>query len=117
MCGITGWGGPVPLDEQVLSRMTAAIHHRGPDDEGYHVEPGKAGLGFRRLSIIDVAGGAQPLYNEDRTVAVTCNGEIYNFQALRERLRARGHKFHTRSDVEVIPHLYEELGIECLQEL
>jgi asparagine synthase (glutamine-hydrolysing) len=117
MCGITGWGGPLPLDKHALRRMTAAIRHRGPDDDGFHVEPGRAGLGFRRLSIIDVAGGAQPLYNEDRTVAVTCNGEIYNFQDLREELRGRGHLFHTRSDVEVIPHLYEELGIDFLHEL
>lgn len=117
MCGITGWAGDVAADETVLRRMCDAIRHRGPDDEGYFVEPGRVGLGFRRLSIIDLEGGNQPLFSEHGDVAITCNGEIYNFQALRLELQRRGHSFRTHSDVEAVVHLYEDRGSACLEEL
>lgn len=117
MCGIAGWGGDVATDEAVLRSMCDAIRHRGPDDEGYWIKPGQVGLGFRRLSIIDLAGGNQPLLSEDRSTAVTCNGEIYNFQELRRQLEQRGHTFRTHSDAETIVHLYEDRGSRCLDEL
>jgi asparagine synthase (glutamine-hydrolysing) len=117
VCGIAGWAGDVDADESVLRRMCDAIRHRGPDDEGYLVEPGRVALGFRRLSIIDLECGNQPLFDERRSTAVTCNGEIYNFQALRRDLERRGHAFRTGSDVETVVHLYEDRGIRCLDEL
>jgi len=117
MCGLAGWAGAVAADEHVLRRMCEAVRHRGPDDDGAHVVPGEVALGFRRLSIIDLVTGSQPLFNERRTVAVTCNGEIYNFPELKDELRSRGHEFRTRSDVETIAHLYEERGPACLEEL
>jgi asparagine synthase (glutamine-hydrolysing) len=101
--------------EQVRS-MTDTIVHRGPDDEGIHVA-GNVGLGMRRLSIIDLAGGKQPIYNEDGSVVVVFNGEIYNFPELRQGLEIRGHKFRTHSDTEVIVHLYEEMGSDCVTKL
>src|SRR5215470_13587557 len=98
--------------------MIGALAHRGPDGVGeYHSPSGLAALGHRRLSIIDLATGGQPIYNEDRTVAVVLNGEIYNFQGLRLLLEAQGHRFATRSDTEVIAHLYEERGVECVRDL
>jgi asparagine synthase (glutamine-hydrolysing) len=112
MCGIygvLGLTGRVAHEAGLLRRMGAAMRHRGPDDEGSLVDEGLL-LGMRRLSIIDVAGGHQPLGNEDDSVLVVCNGEIYNFRQLREQLEARGHRFKTRSDTEVIVHLYEEYG-------
>jgi asparagine synthase (glutamine-hydrolysing) len=119
ICGIVERGGPV--DTEALARMTAAIRHRGPDDDGFHVTSDDAGpgvgLGFRRLSIIDVEGGHQPLSNEDRTVWIVFNGEIYNFRALRADLERRGHRFATNTDTEVIVHLYEELGPRCVEQL
>jgi asparagine synthase (glutamine-hydrolysing) len=117
MCGIAGWAGQVDAGHEELFRMTAALSHRGPDDAGFHLEPGRVGIGFRRLSIIDLAGGAQPIFDEADRRCVTCNGEIYNFQALRARLERWGHRFATHSDTEVIVHLYEELGVECVREL
>ena len=118
MCGIAGMmrehGGG--LDQAVIHRMCGAIAHRGPDDEGVFISGGVA-LGMRRLSIIDVAGGHQPIFNEGQTVAVVCNGEIYNFGELRRDLEQRGHRFSTRSDTEVIVHLYEEYGAECIRHL
>jgi asparagine synthase (glutamine-hydrolysing) len=117
MCGIAGWSGDVGADPGALERMTEAIRHRGPDSDGAHVEPGRCAIGFRRLSIIDLAGGDQPLYSEDRRIVATCNGEIYNFAALREDLRARGHSFRTDSDCEVIPHAYEEWGLAFVERL
>src|SRR4051812_16163463 len=117
MCGIAGWAGSVTADETVLRRMCDALAHRGPDDEGYWVERGRVGLGFRRLSIIDLECGNQPHFDESRTAAVTCNGEIYNFQAIRAELEARGHTLRTDSDVEPIVHLYEERGPACLDAL
>jgi asparagine synthase (glutamine-hydrolysing) len=110
MCGIAGkidFAGTV--DETLLQRMCSVLEHRGPDSRGVHVEHG-VGLGVQRLAIIDVAGGNQPIFNEDRTVAVVLNGEIYNFPALRDELEGRGHLFSSRSDTEVLVHLYEEYG-------
>jgi asparagine synthase (glutamine-hydrolysing) len=107
-------GAPVRLDE--LRRMCAALAHRGPDDEGLYVAPG-VGLGMRRLSIIDLATGRQPVHNEDGTVWAVFNGEIYNFQELRRDLEGRGHSFYTGTDTEVIVHLYEERGAACVESL
>lgn len=103
-------------DARQVRRMCAAMVHRGPDDEGVYAR-GPAGIGMRRLSIIDVAGGHQPIHNEDRTVWVVLNGEIYNFAELRVGLEAGGHRFYTRTDTEVIAHLYEDLGAECVHKL
>jgi len=114
MCGIAGIVSLAPdarVEPDALRTMTAQLVHRGPDDDGHYVDPqARCGLGFRRLSIIDVAGGHQPLGNEDRTVWTVFNGEIYNFRALRAQLERRGHRFATRTDTEVIVHLYEEHG-------
>ncbi len=97
----------------MLHHMTNIMAHRGPDGDGYFVEPG-VGLGFRRLSIIDLETGDQPIANEDHSVTVVCNGEIYNYQELRRNLQANGHRFRTNSDVEVIVHLYEDHGVHCV---
>jgi asparagine synthase (glutamine-hydrolysing) len=94
--------------------MNEALHHRGPDGEGFHIEPG-IGLGHRRLSIIDIEGGRQPMYNEDGSVVITFNGEIYDYEPLRIDLERRGHKFSTRSDTETIIHAWEEWGAECVE--
>ena len=104
------------MDRGILAAMSATMIHRGPDDSGLHVD-GSAGLGMRRLSIIDLEGGAQPMANEDARLWVVCNGEIYNFKELRRELEARGHRFHTRSDTEVIVHGYEEWGFNVLERL
>src|SRR5215510_7950565 len=112
MCGICGLAHSDPtqrVDLDVAQRMRDAIAHRGPDGEGLHVAAGVA-LAHRRLSIIDLAGGAQPLSNEDGTVWVTYNGEIYNFQGLKDSLVKRGHVFRTHCDTEVVVHAYEEWG-------
>ena len=93
-----------------------SIRHRGPDGDGFHVS-GKVALGMRRLSIIDLAGGDQPIFNEDKTIAIVFNGEIYNFRDLRKDLEARGHRFSTHSDTEVIVHLYEDYGDACVDHL
>lgn len=130
MCGITGaiWTEPdLAIDRSVLQRMTDLLRHRGPDDGGFYLSqyrvrppyeplPGVA-LGHRRLSIIDVAGGHQPLCNEDETVWLVFNGEIYNFAALRHRLEGSGHRFRTDSDSETIVHLYEDEGVDCFRHL
>jgi asparagine synthase (glutamine-hydrolysing) len=114
MCGISGmFGRP---DRTTIARMAQAMVHRGPDDDGYYVDD-QVALGFRRLSIIDVAGGQQPLTNEDRSLLLVFNGEIYNHPGLRRRLEARGHHFRTRSDGEVILHLYEEEGTAFIDSL
>lgn len=135
MCGIAGGAWTThgePLDEATLRRMTDVLRHRGPDDDGLYlsgqrdlptgppgarIEATSAALGFRRLSIIDVAGGHQPLSNEDGRVWIVFNGEIYNYRELRPELEARGHRFRTQSDTEVIVHAYEEYGIDCLRRL
>jgi asparagine synthase (glutamine-hydrolysing) len=119
MCGIAGIVNAdrtEPIDAAVIHRMCQAIVHRGPDDEGIFVKQ-NTGLGMRRLSIIDVAGGHQPVFNEDGSIWIVFNGEIYNFPELRPGLEARGHRFSTRSDTEVIVHLYEELGAACVEKL
>ena len=116
MCGITGifdTKGKRDIDRAVLHRMNESQFHRGPDEGGMHVEPG-VGLGHRRLSIIDLSTGQQPLYNEDQSVCVVFNGEIYNYQALIPELQALGHTFHTRSDTEVIVHAWESWGEKCV---
>lgn len=114
MCGITGYLGKG--DQSTLKRMADVIAHRGPDDDGFFID-GEVGLGFRRLSIIDVGGGHQPMFNEDHTVAVVFNGEIYNYGELRDELRQRGHAFATTSDTEVIVHGYEEYGPKIFSRL
>jgi asparagine synthase (glutamine-hydrolysing) len=119
MCGICGIfepGRETAIDPTRIKAMADTIRHRGPDDEGCYTAPG-IGLGFRRLSIIDVEGGHQPLSNEDGTVWIAFNGEIYNFEELNRRYLSSGHSFKTRSDTETIVHLYEELGEECFAEL
>jgi len=119
MCGICGIyepGRETAIECAVLKPMADAIRHRGPDDDGFYTAPG-VGLAFRRLSIIDVNGGHQPLSNEDGTIWIAFNGEIYNFQELNKRYLSTGHTFRTRSDTETIVHLYEELGEACFAEL
>jgi asparagine synthase (glutamine-hydrolysing) len=114
MCGVCGqfnFGSRAPVVRQDIERMTRTIVHRGPDDEGYLLE-GPLGLGFRRLSIIDLAGGHQPMSDAEETVWVIFNGEIYNFQELRQELESRGHPFRTKSDTEVIVHGYKEWGTD-----
>src|SRR5260370_2308320 len=114
MCGIAGMvqtNSDRSVNEAVIHQMCEAIVHRGPDDEGVFVKSG-VGLGMRRLSIIDLAGGHQPIFNEDRSIWIVFNGEIYNFPKLRPELEARGHRFSTHTDTEVIVHLYEEHGAD-----
>jgi asparagine synthase (glutamine-hydrolysing) len=118
MCGIAGIIGQADelVDAADVRRMCKTIIHRGPDDEGIYAV-GPIGLGMRRLSIIDLAGGRQPVHNEDKSIWVVFNGEIYNFPDLRRELEARGHNFYTHTDTEVIVHLYEELGADCIKKL
>ncbi|MDB5104050.1 MAG: hypothetical protein JWP91_1739 [Fibrobacteres bacterium] len=118
MCGIAGILMPegAPLDGMVLRRMTRTLTHRGPDEEGYFEKDGM-GLGHRRLSIIDLSGGKQPLHNEDSSVWTSFNGEIFNYIELREGLIKKGHRFSTQSDTEVIVHLYEEYGTSFVDHL
>ncbi len=118
MCGIAGMVGKRGdvVDAADVRRMCQTIVHRGPDDEGVYAG-GPAGLGMRRLSIIDLSGGRQPIHNEDKSLWVVFNGEIYNFPELRRELEARGHHFYTHSDTEVIVHLYEDMGSDCVQKL
>jgi asparagine synthase (glutamine-hydrolysing) len=124
MCGIAGFADTTirPLEggaegaTRLVRGMCDVIRHRGPDDEGIRVEPG-AGLGMRRLSIIDLSTGHQPIANERETVWVVFNGEIYNYQALRRDLAGRGHRFSTSSDTEVIVHAYEEWGRDAFARL
>jgi len=122
MCGIAGWlrwdGEGVPLE--TLKKITRVLSHRGPDGEGYYAKNFKevsVGLGHRRLKIIDLITGDQPMSNEDKSIWIVYNGELYNFPTLRKELENAGHTFSTRSDTEVIIHLYEEKGIECLEEM
>ncbi|MFF3323429.1 asparagine synthase (glutamine-hydrolyzing) [Streptomyces sp. NPDC002889] len=116
MCGVAGIVSTSPPDPEHVRMMCRLIAHRGPDGEGFHTDA-HAALGMRRLAIIDVAGGDQPVYNEDGTVAAVFNGEIYNFAELRERLVGRGHRFTTNSDTEVLVHLYEEHGEDLVGHL
>ena len=119
MCGIAGFAFTDPrhpVDRELLKRMTDVLRHRGPDADGFHVGPG-VGLGHRRLSIIDLTTGDQPIYNETRSVVIVFNGEIYNFHELARELEARGHTLATRSDTETIVHAYEDFGLECVKRL
>ncbi len=119
MCGIFGFydgGSPTAVDLEVLRSMGDAVRHRGPDDEGFFLD-GPVGLGMRRLSIIDLKTGQQPIHNEDGSLQVVFNGEIYNYRALTQELLERGHTFYSSSDTEVIVHLYEELGKNCVHRL
>jgi asparagine synthase (glutamine-hydrolysing) len=118
LCGISGFvASRFEKDraESTIRAMCRVIRHRGPDDEGYHLEPGVA-LGMRRLSVIDVAGGHQPISNEDGSISIVFNGEIYNFQELRTALEGR-HRFRSRSDTEVVVHLFEDLGVKAVDRL
>ena len=118
MCGITGFvnANGEPIDGSVLERMNHAIIHRGPDEDGFYVHE-NVGLAVRRLSIIDVASGQQPIHNADRSKWIVFNGEIYNYQSLREGLLERDHKLYTKSDTEAVVCLYDEFGPDCLQYL
>src|SRR5271163_1072711 len=119
MCGIAGiveFGRGERVNAAALREMCRVISHRGPDDEGFYSD-GSAGIGMRRLSIVDVAGGHQPISNEDGSLWIVFNGEIYNHLALREQLITRGHRYNTHSDTETLIHLYEEYGAACVQHL
>ena len=118
MCGIAGIvrNDGRPIDEQLLSRMCNAIRHRGPDDDGFYIN-GSVGLGMRRLAIIDLKGGAQPIHNQDRSSWIVFNGEIYNYLELREKLEKLGHTFYTNSDTEAIVHAYDQFGADCPKHL
>src|SRR2546429_786687 len=122
MCGIAGWANldprtpPPDGGEDLLRSMCDRMHHRGPDSEGYLIDDGIA-LGMRRLAIIDLLTGEQPVFNQDRTVAVVLNGEIYNYRELRADLETRGHKFRSESDTEVLPHLYDEYGRDMVNHI
>src|SRR6266850_2250692 len=119
MCGISGWfdaAAERPADRALVQAMTDALRHRGPDGEGFHYGPG-IGLGHRRLAIIDLVTGDQPMFNADQTVAIVFNGEIYNFRELKQELIARNHRFTSASDTEVIVQAWEEWGEACVERL
>ena len=116
VCGIYEYARGIEVSDDLVARMLGTIRHRGPDESGLHVD-GEVGLGSCRLSIIDVAGGRQPIANEDGTIVVVLNGEIYNYRSLARDLRQRGHVFTTATDTEVIVHLYEERGEDLLDQL
>jgi asparagine synthase (glutamine-hydrolysing) len=115
ICGVVSSADPAGLSQEILQKMCLPLHHRGPDDEGYYLDR-NAGLGMRRLSIIDLVNGDQPICNEDGTLWLVFNGEIYNFRQLRTQLEGKGHVFKTNSDSEVILHAFEEFGYECLNQ-
>ena len=114
MCGIVGFTGQ--SDSERLRRMADRIRHRGPDGEGFYSD-GSVNLGMRRLAVIDVSGGDQPIFNESGEIVVVYNGEIYNYEPLRDWLIQKGHRFSTQVDTEVLVHLYEEYGIKLLDHL
>src|SRR2546423_11309435 len=116
MWGTPGCRGRNPPDAGGLRRMCDALVHRGPDQDGFLVA-GSVALGMRRLSIIGIGSGRQPIYNEDRTIAVVYNGEVYNFAELRAELEGTGHRFATATDTECLVHLYEEHGERCVDKL
>jgi asparagine synthase (glutamine-hydrolysing) len=118
ICGIVQVDGPPRevVEAGVLERMTDVMTHRGPNDRGVYAAPGIA-LGVRRLSIVDVAGGHQPVANEDQTIWAVQNGELYNHELVREQLSRRGHRFRSRCDTEILPHLYEDANEELPREL
>ena len=117
MCGIVGifdLSDKRPISHDLVARMNESQLHRGPDEGGFHFEPG-VGLGHRRLSIIDLSTGQQPLYNEDDSVVIVYNGEIYNYRDLIPELSGLGHSFKTKSDTEVIVHAWEQWGEDCVR--
>jgi asparagine synthase (glutamine-hydrolysing) len=117
MCGINGYMNPAGLAQSDIETMNNALRHRGPDDEGLFINAARTvGLGHKRLSIIDLASGQQPITNEDGTLTIVFNGEIYNYAEVKQLLREK-HTFTTQSDTEVILHLFEERGVDCLQYL
>jgi asparagine synthase (glutamine-hydrolysing) len=116
ICGILNFDYENRVDDALIHRMTSVMAHRGPDDDGFLMD-GRVGLGHRRLSIIDLAGGKQPIFNEDGSAGIVFNGEVYNYQELAKELMAKGHVFKTRSDTETIVHAYEEYGDDCVQHL
>lgn len=119
MCGIAGiyhLSGEQLVERALLQTMVDSFAYRGPDDDGFYLEPG-LGLGFRRLAIIDLNSGNQPISNEDDSLVLICNGEIYNYRELKADLIKLGHRFKTACDIEVILHLYEQYGVELLQHL
>lgn len=118
MCGIVGFinSNSRQVNREILEKMNRCIIHRGPDEDGFFIKENVA-LAMRRLAIIDLKGGQQPIFNEDKTKAIVFNGEIYNFQELKADLEKRGHKFYTNCDTEVIVHLYDEYGADCVQHL
>lgn len=118
MCGICGFTGEVVSRDDTIERMTKVITHRGPDSNGFYKEPdNKITMGFRRLSIIDLDAGHQPIYNEDKSMVLTFNGEIYNYQSLRKELIELGHEFYTESDSEVLVHGFEQWQEKLLDKL
>src|SRR5712664_3127578 len=118
MCGIAGIvrSDCAPVDRELLARMNDAIRHRGPDDDGFYFSDG-VGLAMRRLAIIDLKSGKQPIHNADRTAWIVFNGEIYNYRELREKLEKLGHTFYTNSDTEAIIHAYDRYGADCPKHL
>ncbi len=118
MCGIVGSvnAHSRQVSREIIEKMNRCITHRGPDEDGFFIK-GNVGLAMRRLAIIDLAGGQQPIFNEDRTKAIVFNGEIYNFQEIKKDLEKRGHQFYTNCDTETIVHLYDEYGADCVQHL
>jgi asparagine synthase (glutamine-hydrolysing) len=116
ICGIFNYGSHEPANLEQLQAMNDTLRHRGPNDEGRYTD-GDLGLAMRRLSIIDIGGGKQPIHNEDRTIWIVCNGEIFNYPELKRNLASKGHTFYTQSDTETIVHLYEEHGDDCVNYL
>src|SRR5215472_2656659 len=116
ICGVVGFREPVELEH--LRAMTQTLVHRGPDADGFHVDDDcRVGLGFRRLSIVDLDTGDQPMSNEDNSIWLVFNGEIYNHAAIRQRLEHGGHRYRSRCDAEAVVHLYEEYGPDCVHHL
>src|ERR1043166_7876410 len=116
ICGIVNVDRSAPVEPDLIERMTTVLVHRGPDDDGYFVEA-NAGFGHRRLSIIDLGGGKQPIFNEDESILIVFNGEIYNYADLTAELTKLGHQFKSRSDTEAIVHAYEQYGDACVDHL
>ena len=114
MCGIVGIvrSDKSDVDQALLARMCTAIRHRGPDDDGFYIKGG-VGLGMRRLAIIDLKSGQQPIHNRDSSAWIVFNGEIYNYRELRDQLEKLGHTFYTNSDTEAIIHAYDQYGADC----
>ena len=113
MCGICGFNWE---DKKLIKHMTDSIRHRGPDSDGFYTDR-KVSMGIRRLRIIDLTTGDQPIFNEDKTKCIVFNGEVYNFKSLKEELIKKGHRFYTNTDTEVVLHSYEEYGKECVKYL